>query len=109
MTPEEKEESNEQLTPAKDTLIAKAEEIISRKISLTCFTPICETKLILPLIRTDEENEDGVRMPRRLRSPLPSPQPSPQPSPCSSRFKVELVLSFASNSVINDQLSSFFR
>ena len=73
-----------------DTASAAAgDEVISRKISLTCSVPPSD-KLQLPL-KPDEDGEQAERVPRKLRSPLPSPSPSPSPSPLpspSGRFKV---------------------
>lgn len=63
------------------------DEVISRKISLTCPVPPSE-KMLLPLKnQADPKNDDQPRVSRKLRSPLPSPSPSPLPSP-SGRFKV---------------------
>lgn len=63
------------------------DEVISRKISLTCPVPPSD-KLVLPL---KNQADDQPRVSRKLRSPLPSPSPSPSPSPLpspSGRFKV---------------------
>lgn len=72
------------------------DDVISRKISLTCPVPPSE-KMLLPLAQTDEKNDQQQpRVPRKLRSPLPSPSPSPSPSPLpspSGRFKVPNFLS----------------
>lgn len=73
---------------------AKGDDLISRKISLTCSVPP-SGGLVLPIIQTDSAKEDdGQRVPRKLRSPLPSPSPSPSPSPLpspSGRFRVRTI------------------
>lgn len=85
-------ETGNEPKPETHSVISAVEQLVSRKTSLTCTSPPSEKLLVLPLIRTDEENEfrteqDQQRTPRKLRSPLPSPSPSPLPSP-SGRFKV---------------------
>jgi hypothetical protein len=76
---------------------ASSDEVISRKISLTCLVPPSEKQLLLPLNNKEEDQQPR----RKLRSPLPSPSPSPSPSPLPSpiggRFKVFsfLLLSYA--------------
>jgi hypothetical protein len=71
---------------------ANADEVMSRKISLTCLVPPSDKQLLLPL----NNKEDDQQPRRKLRSPLPSPSPSPSPSPLPSpsggRFKVTFVL-----------------
>jgi hypothetical protein len=71
---------------------ANADEVMSRKISLTCLVPPSDKQLLLPL----NNKEDDQQPRRKLRSPLPSPSPSPSPSPLPSpsggRFKVTFLL-----------------
>lgn len=86
--------------------MANADDVASRKISLTCLVPPSEKLLLLPL---NNEDDQQPRVPRKLRSPLPSPSPSPSPSPLPSpsggRFKVTRVE--ANNSPLPSPRSRF--